>query len=138
MHRLFAKAKGHKGGPHATSSHNAQQHSRQQQGAEFDKKAAPRHVQIAEESKENYPAEAIPAQTTDDQRQARSFLSSSLPTNPAAVPPVPRRSASSEDHHLKAFEATRPGRIALSIAPELSEVKGQLLLQHAIAELTSD
>ena len=132
MHRLFGKAKGHKGEPHNSSSHNTQHQSDQRHSADFDKKSSQRHVQIAEESKENYP-EAISAQPTADQRQERSFLSSSLPTTQAgasAIPAITRRSVVSDDHHLKAFEASRPGRIALTIAPELSEVKGQSCISH--------
>ncbi len=133
MHRLLAKAKhhkgeAHKGMPHSHSHSSLSQHDQQGQDGLCRKSAAGRHVQIAEESKENYPADAIPAQTLD-QRQERSFLSSSLPTTPAgesALPSISRRSTISEDHHQMAFEASALGRLALSIAPQLSEVKGVL------------
>ncbi|DBA75485.1 TPA: hypothetical protein ACH3X1_010736 [Trebouxia sp. C0004] len=135
MHRLLAKAKHHKGEthkamPHSHSHSSLLQQDQQSQDGLCRKSAAGRHVHIAEESKENYPADAIPAQTLD-QRQERSFLSSSLPTAPAgesAQPSISRRSSLSDDHHQKAFEASAPGRLALSIAPQLREVKGLELL----------
>ena len=126
MHRLLAKAKAHKGDPHKSSSHNLEP---QQDQADLFRKSDTRHVQIAEESKENYPAHPILPQPSAQQQQDRSFMSSSLPTTPAgesAVPSIARRSVVSEDHHLKAFESSAPGHLALSIAPQLSEVKGRL------------
>lgn len=128
MHRLLAKAKAHKGDLHKSSSHNLEP---QQDQADLFRKSDTRHVQIAEESKENYPAHPILPHPSAQQQQDRSFMSSSLPTTPAgesAVPSIARRSVVSEDHHLKAFESSAPGHLALSIAPQLSEVKGLELL----------
>ncbi len=130
MHRLLAKAKVHKGEPHKSLFHGSQpQHSQPDQEGLNRKSVAGRHVQIAEESKENVPTGAISAQLSAQQRQDRSFLSSSLPTTPAgeaAVPSMSCRSSVTEDHHLKAFESSAPGRLALAIAPRLIEVKGML------------
>ena len=131
MHRLLAKV--HKGEHHKPVGHSSQPQQREQQSQSELLKKSPvnvRRVSIADESKENIPADAINAQASAQPQmvQDRSILSSSLPATPAesVLPTFSRRSSVADDHHLQAFEASAPGRLALAIAPELQEVKGMV------------
>ena len=134
MHRLLAKVhKGEQPKPVGHSSQPQTQHVQQTQ-SEMNPKSPVnvRRVSIADESKENIPADSSNAQASAQPHmlQDRSILSSSLPAT-AADSPLPtfsRRSSATDDHHLQAFEASAPGRLALAIAPELGEVKGMLRL----------
>ena len=132
MQRLFAKV--HKGEHHKPVARSSQpQHVQQSQSEMFPKSPVNvRRVSIADESKENIPADSHNAQASAQPQmlQERSILSSSLPSAPAesALPTFCRRSSVADDHHLQAFEASAPGRLALAIAPELREVKGTLHL----------
>lgn len=135
MHRLLSKV--HIGEHHKPVGRNSQpqpqpQHVQQNQ-SEMHPKLPVRRVSIADESKENIPADTLNAQASQpDMLQERSILSSSLPTTPAdsLLPTFSRRSSATDDHHLQAFEASAPGRLALAIAPELREVKGMLCLPY--------
>lgn len=130
MHRLLAKV--HKGEHHKSGGHTSQPQHDQQSSSEVFRKSPinVRRVSIADESKENIPADIDNAQASSQPQmvQDRSILSSSLPTTPAesVLPTFSRRSSVADDHHLQAFEASAPGRVALAIAPELREVKGIL------------
>lgn len=128
MHRLLAKV--HKGEHHKSLGHSSHpQHEHQSQSEVLRKSPVNvRRVSIANESKENIPADTANAQASSQPHmvQDRSILSSSLPATPAesVLPSFSRRSSVADDHHLQAFEASAPGRVALAIAPELQEVKG--------------
>ena len=132
MQRLLAKV--HKGEHHKPVGHASQpQHVQQGQSEMLPKSPLNvRRVSIADESKENIPADSVYAQASRQPQmlQERSILSSSLPSTSAesALPTFCRRSSVADDHHLQAFEASAPGRLALAIAPELGEVKGTLHL----------
>lgn len=128
MHRLLAKV--HKGEHHKSLGHSSHPQHEQQSQSEVLRKSPVnvRRVSIANESKENIPADTVNAQASSQPQlvQDRSILSSSLPATPAesVLPSFSRRSSVADDHHLQAFEASAPGRLALAIAPELREVKG--------------
>ncbi|KAL3134163.1 hypothetical protein ABBQ32_008578 [Trebouxia sp. C0010 RCD-2024] len=132
MHRLLAKV--HKGEHHKSLGHSSHPQHEQQSQSEVLRKSPVnvRRVSIANESKENIPADTVNAQASSQPQlvQDRSILSSSLPATPAesVLPSFSRRSSVADDHHLQAFEASAPGRLALAIAPELREVKGLELL----------
>ena len=130
MQRLFAKV--HKGEHHKPAARSSEpQHVQQSQSEMLPKSSVNvRRVSIADESKENIPADSHNAQASAQPQmlQDRSILSSSLPSAPmeSALPTFCRRSSVADDHHLQAFEASAPGRLALAIAPKLGEVKGTL------------
>ena len=132
MQRLLAKV--HKAEHQKPVGRTSQQQYPQQGQPETLPKSTlnVRRVSIADESKENIPADSFNAQASAQPQvlQERSILSSSLPSTPAesALPAFCRRSSVADDHHLQAFEASAPGRLALAIAPELGEVKGMLHL----------
>lgn len=132
MQRLLAKV--HKGEHYKPVERTSQpQHVQQGQSEMLSKSPHNvRRVSIADESKENIPADSFNAQASSQPQmlQERSILSSSLPSTPAEspLPAFCRRSSVADDHHLQAFEASAPGRLALAIAPELGEVKGMLHL----------
>ena len=124
MHRLLAKV--HKGDHHKAAGHSSQAQQDQHCQSDLLRKDV-RRVSIVDDSKENIPADPFHDAAAEQQSlDHRSILSSSLPTTPAesALPFISRRSSASDDHHLKAFEASAPGRLALSIAPQLGEAKG--------------
>lgn len=140
MHRLLAKV--HKGEHQKPVGHTSQPQQVQQSQSGMQKKSPVnvRRVSIADESKENIPADTLNAQASSEAHmlQDRSILSSSLPPTPAEspLPTFSRRSSVAEDHHLQAFEASAPGRLALAIAPELGEVKGMpSLSEHLVSTL---
>ena len=130
MQRLLAKV--HKGEHHKPVGRTSQpQHVQQWQSETLSKSPHNvRRVSIANESKENIPADSFDAQASSQPQmlQERPILSSSLPSTAAesALPTFFKRSSVADDHHLQAFEASAPGRLALAIAPELGEVKGML------------
>ena len=138
MHRLFAKV--HRGDQPKSSGQSYEPEQNQESQSDLLRKGV-RRVSIVDDSKENIPSEPVNTQATTLRQspQDRSILSSSLPTTPAesAMPSMSRRSSACQDHHLQAFEASAPGRLALSIDPQLGEVKGRSLMpsQSYIAAL---
>ena len=126
MQRLLNKAKPHKS-EHKHLANQSEPQAQQQSSAPLDKSSL-RHVHMAEDSKENLPATGFGSQSAQQQQNGAS-MSSSLPLTPAFEGQIPhkiRRSSipASEDHHQQAFENSSPGRIALAIAPQVSEMKG--------------
>lgn len=127
MQRLLNKAKPHKS-EHRSYSRQSEPQAQHQYSGPLDKTCA-KHVHMAEDSKENLPAANLGSQPAQLQ-QDRTIMSSSLPLTPAfegqAAPKIRRSSIpASEDHHLQAFENSGPGRIALAIAPQVAEMKGE-------------